>query len=118
MLTLFCDLGCNWTKAGGDDDAMLVSQRHSPPSQLLMTIRGVLIDLSGAWHRPSLLLLAGAVSDDAASVLNGAVAGTLHVDDAVLPGCVEALRRLLSRREIGVRFGASRPRRCLRCGVG
>jgi hypothetical protein len=69
-----------------------------------MAIRGVLIDLSGAWRR---LCRAGAGAD-AVSVLNGAVAGTLHVDDAVIPGCVEALRRLLSRREIGVRFGACR----------
>lgn len=30
--------------------------------------------------------------------------GTLHVDDMVLPGCVEALTKLLVQKDIGVRF--------------
>lgn len=63
-------------------------------------IRGVLIDLSGAQgldcSTPRVALIHGVVL----------CSGTLHVDDTVIPGAIEALRKLLRQPDLAVRFGA------------
>eukprot|EP00644_Phytophthora_capsici_P018717 jgi/Phyca11/12470/fgenesh1_pm.PHYCAscaffold_182_\ len=41
-------------------------------------------------------------------------AGTLHVEDTVLPGCASALTKLLSRQGIGVRFVTNTTTKCRR----
>ncbi|KAG7385411.1 Haloacid dehalogenase-like hydrolase domain-containing protein 2 [Phytophthora pseudosyringae] len=65
---------------------------------------GVLIDLSGSVHAcaaapPALMFV------DRCLVVC-CIAGTLHMGDVVLPCCVTALSKLLSRPDVGVRFGA------------